>query len=84
MNEDNECLRLLAIFHYVVAGFAALLLFSRLVLKIQPRNAGGRFLVTRGGMISGIKQEPADDGIQEGEKRKQRRKAGHHIMKNDE
>jgi hypothetical protein len=35
-------------------------------------------------MMSGIKQEPADDGIQEGEKRKQRREAGDYVMKNGE
>src|SRR6266404_618605 len=34
MNEDNERLRLLVIFHYVVAGFAALLSFFPLLYSI--------------------------------------------------
>jgi len=34
MNQDNEHLRLLAIFHYVVAGFAALLSFFPLLYSI--------------------------------------------------
>src|SRR6266404_113090 len=34
MNEDNERVRLLAIFHYVVAGFAALLSFFPLLYSI--------------------------------------------------
>src|SRR5947209_10286963 len=34
MNQDNEHLRLLAIFHYVVAGFAALVSFFPLLYSI--------------------------------------------------
>lgn len=34
MNQDNERLRLLAIFHYVVAGFAALVSFFPLLYSI--------------------------------------------------
>jgi hypothetical protein len=54
MNQDNEHLRLLAIFHYVVAGLAALLSFFPLLYSV----VGGFLLYAAHHPSPGIQEPP--------------------------
>jgi hypothetical protein len=53
-------------------------------MNIQPRKAWRRFLIVRARMFGSVKQEPADDRIQQREKRKQCSQTANNVMKNRE